>query len=496
MKICVLFCFQCLFPLDERNLDSIVIKRKLDINDVGGNVKRKKRKQVSSDRFLCTTGTASCVSHEFIQPQEGQTTAVVSKPALGLQLTSGNRVINFNYGSRQRVIPCHETFQSYVKSSTSSAMPPVVTSSFVSRAQPCHISSSNARSLAQSLIAPAIADNEILLVAQSHSVTSPALPPLNGMSLEDNKMQLGQDGNQGELPSKSNPEKSLEKGTVEQLKHSSRRQEHLQFSSAKHLSELTMEHSTSNTNPSNTGGDEKDLVGGSKTDLKLSRSREDLSSVLADRLFLHWTNSDAMCWLDVAMAMIVHCQSLRHAVVSDINTEQSSCIRKLLREYDRAQADFRRSSKLNRCHYLCGQGKMVKLETSVGHITVKTGGGSNGAGLQLGALVNPADQIATIDVDDVSEIICDSDKNTTSVERVSQVARHLDEQAKQILVDVREHVFSVMQETMQCERGQNDSALLALSSLLTEDAYVSEQFLVKYTFSLECGKCSHVEANR
>jgi hypothetical protein len=442
--------------------------------------------------------TTSCASSELTRSYEAQTVAAVSKPILGLQWAAGNRQINSSSVFHQKAVPSSVTFQSYVKPpSTCSAMPPVVTAGYMHKAELCNFSSSSPRSCALNVIAPAlpVTDNEILPVTQSSSIILPTLPQQNGTSLMDSKI-LHCNGNQGELLSKSNTEFSLEKQTVEQSNRPSWHQGHLQFISAKHTGELAVEHSSLEPTALNACGDGKESVAGLKTDSKLSRNREDLLSILTDRLFLHWTNSDALCWLDVAMAMIVHCQSLRHAVAHDSNTNRNSCIRQLLREYDRAQTDFRRSSKLNRCHYLCGQGKMVKLETSVGHITVKTGGGSNEAGLQLGAFVSPTEHIATIDVDDVSGIICDSDENTTSVERVSLAARRLDEQAKQILVDVREHVFSMLQDTMQCKRGQNDSALLALSSLLIEDAYISEQFLVKYSFSLKCSKCSHLEANR
>jgi len=211
-------------------------------------------------------------------------------------------------------------------------------------------------------------------------------------------------------------------------------------------------------------------------------------NTITDGIYLFWPNVDSLCWLDAAMALLVNCESLR-----GISTQLSSdsCLGRLLQSFNSAQVNFRRSRKLYRCHYLCGQGKAVTLETSVGQVAVKTGGGRGPLSAPL--LGRESTVIASIDLDDISSIVSPDDPHSTSVEMLSHEARRLEDRAKQLMTRARDEVFENLQLRMQCERGEGNAVLMALAELLSIDEPVKSHFTVHYTFSLPCTSCRQSE---
>jgi len=210
---------------------------------------------------------------------------------------------------------------------------------------------------------------------------------------------------------------------------------------------------------------------------------------ITDGIYLFWPNEDSLCWLDVAMALIVNCESLRSILTQ---LDKDSCLNRLLTNFDSAQVNFRQSRKLYRCHYLCGQGKVVTLETSVGQVTVKTGGGQGP--LTASLLGGEPAVITNVDLDDISSIVSTTDPHLASLEKISEEAKRLEVKAKQLMVETRDDVFQCLQPRMHCERGECNSALIALTEILSVDASVKSYFTVHYTYSLSCTCCGQPES--
>lgn len=237
---------------------------------------------------------------------------------------------------------------------------------------------------------------------------------------------------------------------------------------------------------SGTGKDQQQAVAVAGHQSRMHTGTNDTAScsaqqnTITDGICLFWPNADSLCWLDAAMALIVNC-GMSTWLSSDL------CLGRLLKSFDSAQVNFRRSRKLYRCHYLCGQGKAVTLETSVGQVAVKTGGGRGP--LSTSVLGRESTIIANVDLDDISSIVSPDDPHSTSVEKLSREARRLEDKAKELLTRARDEVFESLQPRMHCKRGVCDTVLIALSELLSLDKTVRSCFTVHYTFSLSCTGC-------
>ncbi len=100
---------------------------------------------------------------------------------------------------------------------------------------------------------------------------------------------------------------------------------------------------------------------------------------------LQWRNRDALCWLDVAMLLLVHCKQLRALLADsglhsnapsapgphgDASLGERSLLKTLIATFDEAQRLFR--------DVTTSGDATARLETSVGTITVKKGGGDAG----------------------------------------------------------------------------------------------------------------------
>jgi len=212
-------------------------------------------------------------------------------------------------------------------------------------------------------------------------------------------------------------------------------------------------------------------------------------STITDGIYLFWPNEDSLCWLDAAMAVIVCCESLRGTLAQ---SSGNLCLSQLLTDFDEAQLNFRRSRKLYRCHYLCGQGKAVTLETSVGQVSVKTGGGHGPQPTSL--LGGESTVIASVDLDDISSIVSTDDPHSTSLEKISWEAQRLDDKARRLMSRTRDELFDCLQPRMNCKRGERDSVLVALSEILSLDETVRSHFTVHYTYCLTCTSCGQPES--
>lgn len=213
--------------------------------------------------------------------------------------------------------------------------------------------------------------------------------------------------------------------------------------------------------------------------------------------FLQWKNKDSLCWLDVVMCLLMHSKILR-LWLTKAKTE--TCLKHLVGSFDISQRLFRQGLELRRCVGLCRMGRTVKLETSVGDVMVKTGGG-NSSDILFGAKA-----IATIAMDevewcsaeepfDVRNIFSREDPNTVSIEKMLQEADRLDSLSKKTLSDARDSIFASLEPSLYCQKGQNDSPLVALIELLSRDP-VGENLKMQYRWTLNCSSCKATHQDR
>ena len=235
--------------------------------------------------------------------------------------------------------------------------------------------------------------------------------------------------------------------------------------------------------------DHRQTVAAVKQQTSTNHTLSSQLNTITDGVYLLWPNENSLCWLDVTMALMVNCESLR-GILTQMGSD--SCLNRLLMSFDRAQVNFRQSRKLHRCHYLCGQGKAVTLETSVGQVTVKTGGGRGPPATSQ--LCGASSVIASVDLDDISTIVNADNPHSTSVDKVSREAKRLEDKAKQLLTQTRDEVFQSLQPRMHCKRGECDSVVIALAEILSLHDAVKSHFTVRYTYLLSCCCCGHHES--
>ena len=229
----------------------------------------------------------------------------------------------------------------------------------------------------------------------------------------------------------------------------------------------------------------------------------DPASKLSEFKFLQWKNNNSLCWLDVVMVLLVGSGTLRQHLLDETICDEH--LRDLTSSYDLAQKCFRQSLKLKRCELQCRMGRTVQLETSTGPIRVKADNGGSDAS----ALIYGAKSVVTITMDaleftpteheapfDIKNIMTRDDPPTVCIDRIHIEALRLDSLAKKMLDKLRQRIFAHIQPSLECQLKQNDSALLALISLLSANKKMGEYFKVNYTSCLTCTKCKHVQKDR
>ena len=228
---------------------------------------------------------------------------------------------------------------------------------------------------------------------------------------------------------------------------------------------------------------------------------ECLVSNLISLKYIHWRNVDALCWLHVVFCLLTHSRLLRQNVAA--TAEKDSIFTRLISAFDTAQNLFQQSLKLRRCELLCRTGKTVKLETSIGQVMVKTGGGD-------ASDVVFQKSIATIVMDvselpllgnscpsfDMTSILSKDDPDKVCIDKMSQEAKRFDESSRETLSKVRAALLSCLKPKVGCVRGKNDSPLIALMTMLHLERPVRELVDVEYDWKLVCSSCGHVRTDR
>lgn len=128
---------------------------------------------------------------------------------------------------------------------------------------------------------------------------------------------------------------------------------------------------------------------------------------------IHWENINALCWLNSALSVLVHNNTIKH-LISRIQTSENALLKCLVDQYAKAQ-------------YLS-------------------------------------------EVDIIN--------------------------AKKVLIDVRDLVWTYLSPKMKCTLGVNDSPLFALLLLLRENSMTADRCIQEYTCKFTCQSCRYMETTR
>ena len=229
--------------------------------------------------------------------------------------------------------------------------------------------------------------------------------------------------------------------------------------------------------------------------------------------YMHWQNKDALCWLDVLMCMLVHNQTVR--ILSE-TANNGNLIKAIVKTFDKAQMVLSHGE-------LDAAGKKMNLETSIGMVTAKTGGGDNSklgfttvaGGGSRGSFCGtsraddydgstalemfpqgctPSEDTSNASSTGVafkvplkraslsnSTTVCDTHSFRT--ENVAKAALLLDA--------VREETWKSLQPRLKCRKGLNDSPVFALPLLLEKSLPLEDHFKLSYRWDMVCTNCNH-----
>ena len=206
------------------------------------------------------------------------------------------------------------------------------------------------------------------------------------------------------------------------------------------------------------------------------------------RKYLQWSNVDALCWMDVALCLLVHCTNL-NALVATSGADRVSLVRSLIVRYEHVLDLWdNRTSRTG-----CKDTKPMSLETSVGKVSVKTGGGEIGRLMTDVTVANSS--VDTAPNGSVLESYS-ADKTKKSKKCDEKLSRITTAMACRMLGEIRDGVLAC-QPKLLCERGHNHSPVFALPLLLGgDDRDVQDLFRVEYCWRMKCSQCRHSHQDR
>ena len=107
--------------------------------------------------------------------------------------------------------------------------------------------------------------------------------------------------------------------------------------------------------------------------LSPSKTAVDMFRETFENKFVQWSNTSSYCWLDVTMMLFVFCTSFNRLMLSSLS---STLLNRLMLCFAKAQDINRQALEFRHCSNLARKGTLMSILTSIGKITVKTGGGS------------------------------------------------------------------------------------------------------------------------
>ena len=224
------------------------------------------------------------------------------------------------------------------------------------------------------------------------------------------------------------------------------------------------------------------------------------SAMLRTRKYLQWSNVDALCWMDVALCLLVHCVNLK-VLVETSGADHTSLVRRLILRYNEILASW--DSVALSTGATGDDTKPMSLETSVGKVSVKTGGGGLDhlvIPLTDGTGANSSCDTVFLPSHRLNKLCYSASKESPSARcDMKPWQRELSvtlQTACQMLTDIRDDVLTC-QPKLLCERGHNHSPVFALPLLLgDEDKAVHDHFRVEYCWRMKCTQCHYCHEDR
>ncbi|XP_046574552.1 uncharacterized protein LOC124282589 isoform X2 [Haliotis rubra] len=224
-------------------------------------------------------------------------------------------------------------------------------------------------------------------------------------------------------------------------------------------------------------------------------------------LFIQWQNKDAMCWLDVVMIVLCNSVTIQKLFTDEKSAEsvKDSVLTTLLKAYYQAQTLMQKltakeqedhKEAVAECLAKEAQAESAKAETVRVDESASSTFVQNGESLKLDNTVEPNTEAPTVkstppDAQLTGEGQQTQSETTTRVSRISVKTLTEYSKAMDILDNIREKIWDVLQPRLQCERGKNDSPLFALPLLVREPAVLKEKFKIKFKYTFTCDQCSY-----
>lgn len=221
-------------------------------------------------------------------------------------------------------------------------------------------------------------------------------------------------------------------------------------------------------------------------DLNIQKSLKNSTSDSTDNIgsrYLQWKNVDALCWLDVCLCLLVHSVGISR-LLQTVSLSQACILTTVIQAYKKAQTLFHAANSIQELS-IDDMGRALKLETSIGRVSVRTGGG------EIVDLLSPVRVVTPSE----SETMKSPQILNANTEASQEVLKYLRE-ASEVLRDVRENVWAYLYPKLKCERGQNDSPVFALPLLFSNHSEIESKLMVKYQWRMSCDVCGHQHEDR
>ena len=185
-------------------------------------------------------------------------------------------------------------------------------------------------------------------------------------------------------------------------------------------------------------------------------------------VLLQWQNKDAMCWLDVVMCLLCNSFTMQERINEDAEgLLRDTLLTTLMKAYQQAQDIVQKLS------------------------VMKLSGSEDGPGVVNGD-PTPTDEHDFSAGGDTTTSGTNGKAKKLAAELAKKVMEQLTDAAT-VLDDIREKMWEAMQPRLRCERGKNDSPVIALPLLVRDNTALKDMFRMEYTFSFLCDKCSYTQ---
>ncbi|XP_072041811.1 LOW QUALITY PROTEIN: uncharacterized protein [Amphiura filiformis] len=216
---------------------------------------------------------------------------------------------------------------------------------------------------------------------------------------------------------------------------------------------------------------------------------------------IQWQNTDALCWLDVSMCVLVHCTSLRLCLR---RLGEASLLHELCNEFDKAQCasergDFVIEGSKQRTNH-------DRLQQNGSHQSHDQSHDQCNPSHSHSMQTSPQISLNNLEAEAALEWLVMSDE---------EGAKHRDlflaDKAKQgqidpqvikdepkptaegVLESIREKLWKALEVKLDCKLGKEETPVFALPLLCRLSGAVEEHFMTRYRWEFFCSVCNHSE---